>query len=111
MKWEGLKKEAPEETPLASPGSPPAWTSLGESVVLPPLYLEVQDAFMRLLKHVQRRTVALAAAAHELKTPLTIITGYTEFLLSEKVTEQLSGIESFHDFTPIIGIGNFTNLT
>ena len=84
MKWEGLKKEAPKETPLASPGSPPAWTSLGESVVLPPLYLEVQDAFMRLLKHVQRRTVALAAAAHELKTPLTIITGYTEFLLSEK---------------------------
>jgi len=83
LKVEGLKKEAPEETPLASPGSP-AWASLGDSVVLPPLYQEMQDAFTRLLKHVQRRTVALAAAAHELKTPLTIITGYTEFLLSEK---------------------------
>jgi two-component system, sensor histidine kinase and response regulator len=82
-KRKGSKDDAPRVTPLAPDGSP-AWASLENSFVVPPLYQEMQDAFARLLKQAQRRTVALAAAAHELKTPLTIITGYTEFLLSEK---------------------------
>jgi signal transduction histidine kinase len=71
------------ETSLHPDGSP-VWATLKDSVVLPPLYQEMQEAYTRLLKHVQRRTVALAAATHELRTPLTIISGYTEFLLSEK---------------------------
>jgi signal transduction histidine kinase len=32
-----------------------------------------------------RRTVALASAAHELKTPLAVLSGYGELLLSEKL--------------------------
>lgn len=86
-------KDASTDNPETSllPDGTPAWVTRGESVVLPPVYQEMQDAYTRLLKHVQRRTVALAAATHELRTPLTIISGYTEFLLSEKggpLTEQ-----------------------
>src|SRR5437868_14863858 len=35
----------------------------------------------------ERRTIALASAAHELKTPLSIMAGYTELLLDEKLGE------------------------
>ena len=64
----------PAELPGGLPTSDPA--------VLPPLYKEMLEAFARLQEQVHRRTVALAAAAHELKTPLSIITGYNELLLS-----------------------------
>jgi len=38
------------------------------------------------LRHaLDRRTVALASAAHELRTPLSIIVGYIELLLSQRV--------------------------
>jgi signal transduction histidine kinase len=80
---DGSNEKRPPEISLLPDGSPD-WVSREASVVLPPLYLEMQEAYTRLLKHVQRRTVALAAATHELRTPLTIISGYTEFLLSEK---------------------------
>jgi signal transduction histidine kinase len=43
----------------------------------------------RLQQEARRRTVALASAAHELKTPLAVIAGYTELLLSQK-TGQLT---------------------
>lgn len=33
----------------------------------------------------QRRTIALASATHELKTPLAVMAGYTELLLNENV--------------------------
>jgi signal transduction histidine kinase len=39
---------------------------------------------MRLQEQSQKRTVALASAAHELKTPLAVIAGYIELLLSKK---------------------------
>jgi len=38
------------------------------------------DSYRRLLEQNQRRTVALATAAHELKTPLAILSGYLELL-------------------------------
>jgi two-component system sensor histidine kinase BaeS len=52
---------------------------------VPPLYGEILEAFSRLQEQVQHRTLALASAAHELKTPLAIISGYIELLLSEKL--------------------------
>lgn len=42
--------------------------------------LEIEDS----LKHdIFRRTIALASAAHELKTPLSVMTGYTDLLLGQ----------------------------
>jgi signal transduction histidine kinase len=70
-------KGSTEDAPVA-PGASPT----KESAVLPPLYKEMLEAFARLQEQVHRRTVALAAAAHELKTPLAIIAGYIELLLS-----------------------------
>lgn len=68
------------DPPMPSPGShlPP------DSVVMPSLYKEMLEAFARLQEQVQQRTVGLASAAHELKTPLAIIAGYVQHLLSGK---------------------------
>jgi len=38
------------------------------------------DSYRRLSEQNQRRTVALATAAHELKTPLAVLSGYLELL-------------------------------
>jgi len=51
---------------------------------LPRLYQELAQANVRLEEEAQRRTIALATAAHRLKTPLAIISGYIELLLSQK---------------------------
>jgi signal transduction histidine kinase len=73
-------QKRPSDTSTGPSGShPPA-----DSVVLPSLYKEMLEAFARLQEQVQQRTVGLASAAHELKTPLAIIGGYIEHLLSEK---------------------------
>jgi signal transduction histidine kinase len=54
----------------------------------------VEDVFLNESERIQlrrlqeqnyRRTVALASAAHELKTPLAVLSGYAELLLSEKL--------------------------
>lgn len=46
----------------------------------PPTRLEIEDS---LKQDIFRRTIALASAAHELKTPLSVMTGYTDLLLGE----------------------------
>lgn len=47
-------------------------------------YTELLQANTRLQEEAQRRTIALATAAHRLKTPLAIISGYIELLQSQK---------------------------
>lgn len=82
----GTQNKPPDD--LTSPPSP---APPAESAALPPLYKEMMEQFARLQEQVQQRTVGLASAAHELKTPLAIIGGYIEHLLSEKpgpLTEQ-----------------------
>lgn len=80
------QKKLPED--LKMPPEPKAPVDSG---ALPSLYKEMLEQFAQLQEQVQQRTVGLASAAHELKTPLAIIGGYIEHLLSEKpgpLTEQ-----------------------
>ena len=51
---------------------------------IPHLYKELLQLNARLEEDAHRRTIALATAAHRLKTPLGIISGYVELLLSQK---------------------------
>ncbi len=48
-------------------------------------YHELLEAYQRLDEESRRRTTALATAAHELKTPLSIMSGYIDLLLSDKL--------------------------
>ncbi len=63
-----------------------AWThGDGGELPTPEQYRELVAAYGRLEEENRRRTVALASAAHELKTPLSIMAGYLELLLSDKL--------------------------
>lgn len=56
---------------------------------------ELRAVCERLKDEIRRRTVALASAMHELRTPLAILDGYLELLHSEKagsLTEKQRGI-------------------
>lgn len=78
-------REGEEAEPRAPKADPETFLDSGKSEsVLPPLYKELLEAFGRLQEQVHRRTVALASAAHELKTPLAIIMGYIDLLRNEK---------------------------
>jgi signal transduction histidine kinase len=58
----------------SSPGQAIAGTSSSAT------RLEIEDS---LKQDIFRRTIALASAAHELKTPLSVMTGYTDLLLGQ----------------------------
>ncbi|HEV2418135.1 MAG TPA: HAMP domain-containing sensor histidine kinase [Terriglobia bacterium] len=47
-------------------------------------YTELLSGFQELQEENRRRTVALGTAAHQLKTPLAIISGYIELMLTKK---------------------------
>ncbi len=55
-----------------------------ESRAEPLPYQELLEAFERLQEKNRQRTVALASAAHELRTPLAVMAGYLDVLLSQK---------------------------
>src|SRR5713101_1358552 len=46
---------------------------------------EMARDFEQLRDRFRRTTIALSSAAHDLKTPLAILNGYTELLQSEKL--------------------------
>lgn len=54
-------------------------------IIGPVPYDDLLRAYHSLREDNRRRTVALASAAHELKTPLAIMAGYLELLLSNKL--------------------------
>ena len=82
MESGGRQREALKPSTEPSGSTPSA-----DSGVCPPPYKERLEAFELacLQEQVHLHTVALASAAHELKTPVTIVSGYMELLLSEKL--------------------------
>ena len=50
-----------------------------------PAPIDLPQAYSELQQRFQRTTNALGSAAHDLKTPLAILNGYTELLQSEKL--------------------------
>ncbi len=63
-------------------------------------FQELIESYTRLREDNQRRTVALASAAHEMKTQLAIMTGYLELLLSSRLgpvsEKQLQVLRAMH---------------
>src|SRR6267142_1345994 len=66
-----------------NPPAADALTSAATKVGIPVLSDSERAQLGRLKEENQRRTVALASAAHELKTPLAVLSGYAELLLNE----------------------------
>ena len=75
-----------EHTVRVADSSPPASGSGPGTAAsnLPPDYQEFAKSHALLQQECDRLKVALATAAHELKTPLAVMAGYVELLLSEK---------------------------
>jgi signal transduction histidine kinase len=69
---EALASAAPAAAPFPAAGDVPSPESL-------------QTEYNELRERFQRTTNALASAAHDLKTPLSILNGYVELLQSEKL--------------------------
>jgi len=80
--------DAATEVPETSSQGDISWTEAGlDRVPTADEYRRLVEAYGRLEEESRRRTVALATAAHELKTPLSIMAGYLELLLNGKLGE------------------------
>jgi signal transduction histidine kinase len=82
-KSEGLVARREREDRQSSASTAPKTGEAGTS--LPTLYQDLLGSRGRLEEELQRRTLALATLAHEIKNPLAIVSGYVEMLLSRKV--------------------------
>jgi signal transduction histidine kinase len=69
----------------AEPEHSSATARAGGEAITGQQYADLLQAYDRLEEESRRRTTALATAAHELKTPMAIMAGYLEVLLSGKV--------------------------
>ena len=69
----------------AEPEHASAAARAGGEAITGQQYADLLQAYDRLEEESRRRTTALATAAHELKTPMAIMAGYLEVLLSGKV--------------------------
>lgn len=78
---EGIPEGAPTPNERGATGGKP---SPADPAELRRLYAELLQVNHRLEEDAQRRTIALATAAHRLKTPLAIVSGYVELLQSQK---------------------------
>lgn len=81
MAPEKALSDHPVEIETLGSGGPPQ-PSMGD---IPPDYPGLLAAFRRLQEESRQHTEALATAAHEIKTPLAIIAGYIELLLTQKL--------------------------
>jgi signal transduction histidine kinase len=72
--------------PAEAPEENEAFTPKGDAAAhqAPSGYRELLSAFQQLEERSRRRSVALGTAAHQLQTPLAIIAGYVELLLTRK---------------------------
>lgn len=73
-----VKEGEPCDSARSSPNAP------GHPGEAASAYEKLLEDFHRLEEENRQRTVALGTAAHQLKTPLAIIAGYIELLLSKK---------------------------
>src|ERR1051326_5376655 len=62
-----------------------AWGAAVVTQEAPESHEDLLQHYRSLQIEFQRRTLALASAAHELKTPLAILNGYADLLLGEKL--------------------------
>jgi two-component system, sensor histidine kinase and response regulator len=77
----GLLTDVGAPAPVAGPTSAISGTRVRSA----PAYGELSEAFELLQEQSRRTGAALGTAAHQLKTPLAIVAGYVDILLSERV--------------------------
>jgi two-component system, NtrC family, sensor histidine kinase KinB len=81
---QGTQNQGSAESTKPSVGATPGVQSESRTGDISALYQELLQTHARMKENAHRRTIALATAAHRLKTPLAIISGYIELLLNQK---------------------------
>ena len=90
MQQSALKSDAQEVLSPVGPGlpAPPAMAGVDRETLasVRQMYMEeLLRSYQRLQEKNRQSNVALASAAHELRTPLSVMSGYIDVLLGEKL--------------------------